>query len=79
MITVDARCKRDGHERDNIYRMVGHCTNCGTADVLLLITEGHEAPRTNNARCPVCGCSGYKGGIHPDRLATADEIPVADR
>lgn len=73
MLTVDDRCstcERQG--KTNIYRMVGKCFNCGTGDILMLFTAGHECYSTQQ-KCPVCGCR----RLHADRLATPDEIPVA--
>ena len=74
MLTVDARCNMHAHGRDDIYVMIGHCTNCHIEDVLVRLTVGH-AVGSWQPKCPVCGCEGYSGGIHCDRLAIGDEIP----
>lgn len=77
MLTVDNRCTMPSCAHGKtIYRMVGHCTNCGAQDVLVLLSGGHSVGSWQ-PECPVCGCEGYNGGIHLDRLATEDEIPAA--
>lgn len=73
MITVDNRCGVPTCSGD-IYRMVGHCTNCGVKPVLILYTKGHEALGPTSKPCPTCG-NHY--AVRPDRLATEDEIPAA--
>ena len=70
MLTIDSRCNDPGCSQ-NIYRMVGSCSNCGTEDILILYSERHEAAYSR--QCPVCGCS----RVTPKRLATEDEIPEA--
>jgi hypothetical protein len=70
MLTIDGRCE-DPYCSNDMYRMVGHCRNCGTGDILLLFTSGHE---TRPLTCPVCGC--YHE-VCSDRLATDDEFPEA--
>jgi predicted nucleic acid-binding Zn-ribbon protein len=57
--------------------MVGHCTNCGQKDVLMIFRQGDKA---TNLDCPTCGVRGPMSfeGVHPDRLATPDEIPAAE-
>jgi len=68
---VDRRCSRcQGGGRTDIYRMIGHCSNCRSEPILGLFSVTHEA---SGGDCPVCGCS----RLHWDRLATADEIPAA--
>jgi hypothetical protein len=71
MLTIDARCD-DLNCSPDIYRMIGHCTNCGTKDILVLHTRGHKA---RDKDCPVCGCHGV---VRSDRLATDDEFPAAE-
>ena len=74
MITISKRCicaKCEASGRDGMYRMVGHCTNCGQGDILILYREGDKAAK---ADCPVCG---NWWSVTPDRLATPDEIPAA--
>lgn len=71
MLTIDDRCSHRDCTQKGIYRMVGSCLNCGTDNILLLITEGHEKP--TRAECPTCGCR----DVSPMRLATEDEIPSA--
>lgn len=70
---IDARCgcSRCVDRTENVYRMVGHCTNCGAKDILILYRAGDRAARLD---CPVCG--NYRS-VSADRLATADEIPEA--
>ena len=70
MLTIDGRCS-DPHCSGDMYRMVGHCTNCGTKGILVLHTKGHEA---RDKDCPVCGCT---RAMRSDRLATDDEFPEA--
>jgi ssDNA-binding Zn-finger/Zn-ribbon topoisomerase 1 len=71
MITIDKRCDcKDCIERTtDIYRMVGHCQNCGQRDILMLFRSGDKA---GNGDCPVCG---NWRSVSADRLATPDEIP----
>ena len=79
MLTVSGVCKCSRCEisgRDGIYRMVGHCTNCGQRDVLMLFRQGDKATGLD---CPTCGMRGFSWqGVLPDRLATEDEIPAAE-
>jgi hypothetical protein len=78
MLTVSGKCMCSKCEARTTrqYRMVGHCTNCGAKDVLMLFRSGDKA---HNLDCPVCGNWGTGGGgVHPDRLATPDEIPAAE-
>ena len=70
MLTIDGRCD-EPHCSKDMYRMVGHCRNCGTGDILLLFTRGHE---TRPLTCP--GCGSYRE-VRSDRLATDDEFPGA--
>lgn len=70
---VDRRC---GHPRcgeKNVYRMVGHCTNCGNGPLLVLLSARHEVSHTGT--CPKCG--NYT--VHCDRLAEDGELPEAAR
>lgn len=76
MLTIDARCTmRQCEHKKDIYRMVGHCSNCGTDNILILVSAGHEAPRSMSSpeNCPICGCA----KVGADRIATDDEIPEA--
>lgn len=66
---VDARCRHHNCDEKNVYRMVGHCTNCGNGSLLLLISAGHRAPTAE--RCPKCGCY----DVRADRLASDNELP----
>jgi hypothetical protein len=70
---IDGRCGCDKCEEraQDVYRMVGHCMNCGARPILILYRSGANAADKD---CPICG--GY-WRVHPDRLATADEIPAA--
>lgn len=73
MLTVDGRCfcHRCEQRSKDIYRMVGACSNCRTADILVLYRTGDRAGEVD---CPVCG--NYHS-VRVTRLATADEIPAA--
>lgn len=73
MITVDGRCscQRCVARTENIYRMVGSCRNCGAKPILMIFRAGDPA---SSLDCPVCGCGRR---VSADRLAGADEIPVA--
>ena len=74
MLTVDARCfcqRCEGDGRPNIYRMIGHCFNCGQKPILILNREGDRAGKLT---CPTCG---VWNAVYQDRLATPDEIPAA--
>lgn len=77
MLTIDERCSHPRCYEPNIYRMVGACRNCGTGDILVLLTAGHEAHGSASSfgyRCPVCGCR----DVRVSRLATDDEFPLAE-
>lgn len=68
---IDARCgcPRCEARTGDVYRMVGHCANCGADGILILYRKGDQAARQD---CPICGCT---WSVVADRLATADEIP----
>ena len=70
---VDGRCFCDKCEArtTSIYRMVGFCWNCKADPILMIFRAGDKA---NDLDCPVCGV--YQK-VHPQRLATPDEIPAA--
>lgn len=73
MLTVSGKCMCDRCEgrTQNIYRMIGHCRNCGATPILMIFRAGDK---THDLDCPLCEnwhC------VHPDRLATDEEIPVA--
>ena len=72
MITVDARCGCHKCEArtQNVYRMVGYCTNCGTDPILILYRAGDTAAPSD---CPVCG---NWHTVEAKRLASPDEIPA---
>jgi len=72
MITVDGRCNcaRCVARTEHIYRMVGRCLNCGATPILMLFRAGDPTARL---KCPLCG----NDRVESQRLATADEIPVA--
>jgi hypothetical protein len=72
MLTIDGRCKDKTCAPKDIYRMIGRCHNCGTRDILMLFTAGHE---TRPLTCPVCGC--YRE-VSSERLAIPDEFPEAE-
>ena len=72
MLTVDARCGCslcEGRTTD-MYRMVGHCSNCGAKPILILNRSGDKAAPVD---CPTCGAYDR---VTQDRLATPDEIPA---
>lgn len=73
MTTIDGRCfcKRCEDRTGDIYRMVGACANCHTDHLLMIFRTGDRATALD---CPVCG---RDGSVLPERLATADEIPVS--
>lgn len=75
MLTIDGRCAcaRCVARTENIYRMVGSCSNCGTTDILILYRVGDP---TADQDCPRCG---NYNSVHSlgQRLATPEEIPVA--
>lgn len=74
MLTVDARCgcKQCEDRTQNIYRMIGRCSNCGTGDILVIYREGDESRPVD---CPVC--RNYRS-VRTIRLATPDEFPEAE-
>lgn len=69
---VDARCGCSScvTRTKDVYRMIGHCANCGTEPILVLYRKGDQAALKD---CPVCGCW---HAVQADRLATPDEIPT---
>lgn len=71
MITIDGRCfcKCCEARTQNVYRLVGQCSNCGHGDMLMIFRAGD---RKRGLDCPVCGVSNAVTAI---RLATEDEIP----
>lgn len=71
MLTIDARC-HDPNCSPDMYRMIGHCRNCGIKGILVLHTRRHEA---RDKDCPICGCV---RAVSSDRLATDDEFPAAE-
>ena len=73
MLTIDGRCGCDRctSRTSDMYRMVGSCWNCHTADILILYRAGDPAAKQD---CPVCG---NYDAVHPSRRATPDEIPAA--
>lgn len=70
---VDRRCTHHRCTEKNVYRMVGHCTNCGAKPLLVLISARHEVP--TESACPKCGCY----AVRCDRLATDDEVAITRR
>lgn len=73
MLTVDARCGCCWCEArtTDMYRMVGHCYNCGAKPILILNRSGDKAGLVD---CPTCGAYDR---VTQDRLATPDEIRAA--
>jgi hypothetical protein len=69
---VDARCTHLRCSEPDVYRMVGHCANCHTGPLLVLVSARHERP--HGSLCPKCGCR----NVRCDRLAEDDEIPASD-
>lgn len=70
--TIDGRCScSDCRGRtENIYRMIGRCTNCGVDNFLLLFRAGDKA---SYLTCPRCGC--WKT-VMPYLAASEDQIPA---
>jgi hypothetical protein len=75
VLTIDGRCgcSRCEERTQNIYRMVGSCSNCGTSGILILYRAGDPVADQD---CPVCEGSWTVRG-NGQRLATPEEIPVA--
>ena len=75
MVTIDGRCGcTDCEERtQDIYRMVGSCSNCGTTEILVLYRAGDPIADQD---CPVCGVYSTVSRVG-QRLATPDEVPVS--
>jgi len=75
MLTIDGRCdcQRCVERTEDIYRMVGWCTNCGTEDILILYRAGDSVADQD---CPVCE-NYYTVRRSSQRLATPDEVPAA--
>lgn len=75
MLTIDARCGCSACEErtQDIYRMVGSCSNCGATDILILYRAGDSKADLD---CPVCGHY-YSVNRVGQRLATPEEIPAA--
>ena len=69
MKTIDGRCRKCEKDGKGTYRMVYACSNCGTKDILVLFSSGHEA--STAGPCPVCGVHWWIGSL---RLVTLDEI-----
>lgn len=74
MNTVDGRChcSRCVERTEEIYRMVGSCSNCGTGDILVIYRAGD---RKADQDCPVCLCP-HTVRSYSQRLATPDEVPA---
>lgn len=72
---IDGRCGCSAcRERtENIYRMVGWCSNCGTQNILILYRAGDHK---RDIDCPICE-NYFSIKSTSQRLATADEIPAA--
>lgn len=72
---IDARCdcERCTSRTEDIYRMVGSCSNCGAGPFLILYRSGDKA---YDQDCPECGCD-YTVRLYGQRKATPDEIPAA--
>jgi hypothetical protein len=73
MLTVSGKCMCDRCEArtTDSYRMVGRCWNCHAQPILMIYRAGDKASTLD---CPVCG---NDRSVHPSRLATDEEIPVA--
>lgn len=68
---VDERCSHDGCQDKGSYLMVGTCSNCGTDDVLGILTKGHETPPSwSGSTCPRCGCKRLRW----DRLLDMNDL-----
>lgn len=70
---VDGRCGCDRCEErtQNVYRMVGYCSNCGTGGIVILYRAGDSVADQD---CPVCEHY-YSVRGSGQRLATSDEVP----
>lgn len=75
MVTIDARCgcSRCEERTQDIYRMVGSCSNCGTTDILIIYRAGDSRADLD---CPVCG-NRHSVQRYGQRLASPDEVPAA--
>lgn len=73
--TIDGRCTcYDCRARtEDIYRMVGSCSNCHAGPFLILYRAGDPV---SDQDCPACG-NYWTVRRYDQRPATADEIPVA--
>lgn len=71
MIVVSGKCMcpRCEERTQDIYRMIGYCSNCRTEPILMIFRAGDKATRLD---CPVCG---VYHTVQPQRLADEDEIP----
>jgi ssDNA-binding Zn-finger/Zn-ribbon topoisomerase 1 len=75
LVLIDGRCGCDRcrARTENIYRMIGTCYNCRAKNFLILFRAGDPAAEQD---CPTCG---KWHSVHPQRLATPDEIPALPR
>ncbi len=75
MIAIEGRCfcSRCTERTEDVYRMVGSCSNCGTTDLLIIYRAGDKIADQD---CPTCGCD-YSVRTYSQRLATPDEVPAA--
>ena len=72
--TIDARCHcaECKAKTENIYRMVGKCSNCGSEPWLVIFRAGDPARAVD---CPRCG---VREKVYSSRLATDHEIPAPE-
>lgn len=72
MTVIDARCfcNRCVGRTEDIYRMVGRCSNCGTDKFLIIYRSGDPVAKQD---CPCCGCH----TVNTYRKANDEEIPLS--
>lgn len=70
---VDARCGCDKCEErtQNVYRMVGWCSNCKAEGIVVLYRAGDSV---RDVDCPICE-HGWSVRGSSQRLATPEEVP----
>jgi len=73
LVLIDCRCGHPRCDEQGVYRMAGHCTNCGRTGLIGLFTAGHQVANgvLGRGQCPSCG----NQTCYWDRLATPDEVP----
>lgn len=74
-VFIDARCDCDRctSRTEDVYRMVGSCSNCKAEGLLILYRAGDKIADQD---CPVCEDQ-YSVRTYSQRLASPDEIPAS--